>query len=1183
VSPDPSPPDGQPDIAESPATAQEPAAAADSAVADEAVAAEKSVVAAGPPPLAAPAASPDDFALADDLEPWPERKPLGPAPILPTPETGHDETGDARALAAADITAAGAAAVDKAAPGSAAAEYGAAGQESAGTAAGSATKSLLDLEPRIREIGMGLFRAAFERGPARAASSFVTGRAMQRRILARAMEDDAFRTQLFRFVDVYPSVRDSGDLIRHLRSYLGEVDVPRPLDRLVATDKRRLPSWAVTRLTERGMERMAKSLIAGRDATEALPDLKRLRRRGTGFTLDILGEACLSEAEAKEYARRYHDLLDYLPSRVSRWSEAPEIDDSAYGAVPRVNLSLKVTSLYSQIDPLDFEGSRRALVSALKPLFIKARDSGVFLNLDLERFVHRDLTYAAFADLCRDEELRDYPHLGIVVQAYLRDSAEIVQGLIHLARDRGTPFTVRLVKGAYWDYETILAAQEHWPSPVFLRKAETDAQFERLTKKLVDNWEWTRPALGTHNIRSIAVGVAAAEAARLPSNALEIQVLHGMADSIRRAAVKQGYRVREYVPVGELIPGMAYLVRRLLENTANESFLRLSFAQHQDPESLLAPPAAEPGVSPSATAEVAAPAVAPDEALERGMRHRPFRNEPHTDFTRDGNRTAMSRALAAISMSVGRDYPPLIDGEPASTGEWITSVNPARPSQRVGRVGMTGRTEADRALESARRAFPLWRDTPTADRAEALVAAAAVMRAQRFELAALEVIEAGKPWREADADVAEAIDFLEYYGREILRLSEIRQLSDVPGESDLYFYEPRGVAVVIAPWNFPLAIPTGMVSAALAAGNTVVFKPATPTPILGYALVRILHEAGVPGGVISFLPGSGGEIGDYLVTDPRVDLIAFTGSLETGLAITDKAARVAPGQRNIKRVITELGGKNAIIVDSDADLDSAVEGVLVSAFGYAGQKCSACSRVVVLDTVYDQFLRRLTQGAASLRTGDPADPGTRVGPVISPDARDKILRYIETGRREATLVMPAPGEVSEPGDLEPEAPPVAAEASDERIEPGADTGEMGYFVAPHIFVDVSPDSVLAQDEIFGPVLSVFRAANFDHALEIALGVRYGLTGGLYSRNPAHILRATREFRVGNLYINRAITGAMVGRQPFGGSRMSGVGSKAGGPDYLLQFLEPRVVTENTIRRGFAPAAEPTEAAPAKGA
>ncbi len=1277
---------------------------------------------------------PDDIELEEELQPWPER-PAGEQNTAlhqeGTRETGQDT--QARAQATADLRAALVAAELAGEPGA----------DATSDLALPRSQAQVDLEPRIREIGMALYEAMLERGPAKTLSSFVSGRALQRRVMAQTMADPAFKTQLFRFVDVYPSIRDSGDLVRHLRDYLGNVEVPRPLDRLVATDKRRLPGWAVTRLTERGMQRMAETLIAGQDATGALPALKRLRRRHTGFTLDILGEACLSDAEAEEYARRYHDLLDYLPQRAARWGDDPIVDESPYGPDPRVNVSLKVSSLYSQIDPLDFDGSRGALVSALKPLFLKAREKGAFLTLDIERFIHRDLTYAAFADLCRDPELRDWPHLGIVVQAYLRDSAEIVQGLVYLAKDRGTPFTVRLVKGAYWDYETILAAQEHWPPPVFLKKPETDVQFERLAKKLVDNWQWTRPALGTHNIRSIAVGIAAAEAAGLPPQAVEVQVLHGMADAIRQAAVKQGYRVREYVPVGDLIPGMAYLVRRLLENTANESFLRATFAEHSDVEKLLVPPARKLGAQEPSTEE---PAAQTDEAITAAQaeeattpapvgrahteedatqgsrpssggaqapRCAPFQNEPHADFSREPNREAMRKAVITIAASAGREYPALIGGEAVQTGEWITSTNPARPSEVVGKVVVAGRAEADRALASAVAAFPLWRDTPVAERADILLKAAVAMRQDRFGLAALEVLEAGKPWREADADVCEAIDFLEYYAREALRLSNVWQLSDVPGESDLLFYEPRGVAVVVAPWNFPLAIPTGMVSAALAAGNAVVFKPASPTPVLGYALVRTLHEAGVPGEVLGFLPGPGGDLGDYLVADPRVDLIAFTGSLDVGTRIMEQAAGAKPGQRNIKQVITEMGGKNAIIVDSDADLDAAVEGTITSAFGFAGQKCSACSRVIVHEGIYDQFLGRLSQAALSLKTGDPADPATRVGPVISAGARDGILRYIENGKQEAALIVPAPdgdttaageattsagtappierpasepnrataapadsqettldlpeslsaaeedlpadetaaagertpagaagaadagapagegaskvasgtpehkgplatagfegvdpdapvplmeeqdppeedvapgtgGDVPHAGDqVEPaEEPPADRAATDVQAledekpalqsRPAAGHVTSGYFIPPHIFADVPPTASIAQEEIFGPVLAVMRAATFEEALRLALDVKYGLTGGLYSRNPAHIMQAAREFRVGNLYINRPITGAIVGRQPFGGSRMSGVGSKAGGPDYLLQFMEPRVVTENTIRRGFAP-------------
>ncbi len=1047
------------------------------------------------------------------------------------------------------------------------------------------------LENRIREIGLGLYAAMTRRDPGHFASAFVSGRALQRRLLSHAMADPVFKTQLFRFVDVYPSLRDQADLVRHLRAYFGDGSLlPHPFDRLLATGTKRLPTWLVARLTEKGMQRMASTLIAGRDAVEALPTLRRLRRRHTAFTLDVLGEACLSEIEAEHYLRRYHELLDILPPLTDRWPPDPAIDEAAWGVDPRVNLSLKLSSVYSQIDPADFQGSRQALVSALKPLFLKARERGAFLTLDVERFVHRDLTYAVFADLCLDPDLRDYPYLGVAVQAYLRDSEATIADLIRLARERDTPFTIRLVKGAYWDYETILAAQEHWPPPVFLDKAETDLQFERLFALMLTAWPWLRPAVGTHNLRSIAAALALAEASGLPQRALEIQVLHGMADSIREAAAARGLRVRDYVPVGELIPGMAYLVRRLLENTANESCLRLTFAQCQDPEMLLLPPRpARPQLDTpppaGAQAEVGSalstgkaqgfpePQGLPEPQTFPTQPH-VFRNEPHADFSRKEARTAMHRALTTIQASLGRQYPLLIGGEAVEATAYIESLNPAKPTQVIGRVAAASSAEVEQAIAAAAAAFPSWRDTPASERARLLFQAAALVRERRFELAALEVLEAGKPWREADADVTEAIDFLEYYGREILRLSPPRALSDVPGEEDHYFYEPRGVAAVIAPWNFPLAIPMGMVSAALAAGNTVILKPASTTPVLGYALVRILHEAGVPGAVLNFLPGSGEEVGDRLVADRRVDMIAFTGSLATGLSILEKAAAVVPGQRSLKRVVAELGGKNAIIIDTDADLDAAVEGVVASAFSYSGQKCSACSRVLVLEPIYEQFLKRLVPAVASLRMGDPADPATRVGPVISAAARERIHEFIEKGKEEAVLVLPSVTALPERPEEDQRMEDEQAEEPREEEQAAAATlskrPDEGYLVAPHIFVDVPPEAVIAQEEIFGPVLAVMKVADLDEAFRVALGVQYALTGGLYSRNPAHIRRAYREFRVGNLYINRPITGAMVGRQPFGGSRMSGVGSTAGGPDYLLQFLEPRTVTENTVRRGFAP-------------
>jgi RHH-type proline utilization regulon transcriptional repressor/proline dehydrogenase/delta 1-pyrroline-5-carboxylate dehydrogenase len=421
---------------------------------------------------------------------------------------------------------------------------------------------------------------------------------------------------------------------------------------------------------------------------------------------------------------------------------------------------------------------------------------------------------------------------------------------------------------------------------------------------------------------------------------------------------------------------------------------------------------------------------------------------------------------------------------------------------------------------------------------------------RRFELAAWIVFESGKPWRDADADVAEAIDFCMYYAMQMRRLAEGKRVH-VPGEENLYFYRPRGVAVVIAPWNFPLAILTGMTAAALVTGNTVVMKPAEQSPVIAAKLMELFRDAGLPDGVVNYLPGIGEEVGPELVGSPLVDLIAFTGSREVGLGINAQAADTDPRQTMVKHVIAEMGGKNAIIVDDDADLDEAVAGVVQSAFGYAGQKCSACSRVIVLEAAYDAFLERLIEATRSLKLGPADDPGTDVGPLIDDEARQRVQRYIELGKEVNTLAL------------------------------GVEVGPLakkGYFVGPHILTNVQPEDRLATEEIFGPVLAVFKVRDLDEALRLANGTSYALTAGIFSRSPENLRKARRELVAGNIYLNRGITGALVHRQPFGGFKMSGIGTKAGGPDYLLQFLIPVNVTENTMRRGFAPEAEPLEEA-----
>jgi RHH-type proline utilization regulon transcriptional repressor/proline dehydrogenase/delta 1-pyrroline-5-carboxylate dehydrogenase len=522
----------------------------------------------------------------------------------------------------------------------------------------------------------------------------------------------------------------------------------------------------------------------------------------------------------------------------------------------------------------------------------------------------------------------------------------------------------------------------------------------------------------------------------------------------------------------------------------------------------------------------------------------PLTIEPITDFSREESRRAMRAALEQVAGQLGGTCPLVIDNAPVRTQALLDSLNPSHKRQVVGRFGRATPDHANQAVAAAVRAFPAWRDTSVERRAQYLLDAADVLRRRRFELAAWEVHECAKQWREADADIVEAIDFCEFYAHEMKRIA-VPRLRNVPGEDNSYFYEPRGVCVVIAPWNFPLAILCGMTTAALVTGNTVIMKPAEQSSVVAAKLMDVFLEVGLPPGVLHYLPGIGEEIGPVLVGHRDTAVIAFTGSLNVGLLINRQATEMQPGQAHIKRVIAEMGGKNATIVDEDADMDEAVSGVVDSAFGYQGQKCSACSRVIIERSKYDSFVSRLVEATRSLAIGPAEDPGAFVGPVIDEEAYRRLLRAIEDGKAQARLAYA--------GDV------------------GALTDE-GYYIAPHIFADVSPTSLLAQQELFGPVLSVMSAESLDHALEIANGVPYALTGGLYSRSPAHIARVRREFRVGNLYINRKITGALVDRQPFGGFKLSGIGSKAGGPDYLLQFLLPRTITENTLRRGFAPAA-----------
>ena len=963
------------------------------------------------------------------------------------------------------------------------------------------------------------------------------------RMMALSMRDEQLKVHLFRLVDVLPSLRTSAEVIEHLQEYLADTsDGFTPLIRAGVRLAGVVP-WLSARVLRWNVSEMAHQFIAGENPRDLMKTLRKRRAQKIGFTVDLLGEAVVSEREADEYAARCLELLEILARETQGWTD-PLGKNS--GLFPVVNLSVKISALYSQINPADPTDAIAHLAPKLRPILRRARELGAFINFDMESYDHKNITLELFKTIFTKREFKDWPHAGIVIQAYLRDADADLRDLIEWGRARGTRFTVRLVKGAYWDYETMKSRQNGWDCPVFFQKPESDTNFEALSRLLLENESIVTAAFGSHNVRSIAHAQVFADELGIDRSRFEFQLLYGMAGPIKRALVELGYRVREYCPLGELLPGMAYLVRRLLENTSNEGFLRAKFAENVSAAELLRNPdelIKKDGAARS-VACVQDRQRKNDASLDTASGDI-YENSPLVNFVCKESQDKMRSALREVRSRFGEKYPLVIGGEKVWTDQLTPSLNPSAPTEIVGYAAKAGIPEAERAVKAARGAFRKWSRTPFEERARLVERAAEILERRRFELSALEVFEVAKAWSEADADIREAIDFCRFYAQQMRRLGRPKLTQQVPGEESYHHYWPRGVAFVVAPWNFPIAILCGMTSAALVAGNTVIMKPSEQSIICGAMLMQVFEEAGVPPGVLNFLSGHGSVIGAHLVDHKDVDLIAFTGSREVGLKIWESAGVTRPGQRELKRVVCEMGGKNAMIVDSDADLDEAIGYSIYSAFGYQGQKCSALSRLILLEENHDRVLERLIPAAASLRVGDPEEPGIMVGPVIDESAYRRILDYIEIGKSEATLAYQAK-----------EVPP------------------HGYFVPPTIFTGVKPDMRIAREEIFGPVLSVLKARDLDEALEVANGTDYALTGGFFSRSPANIERVKAQLEAGNVYINRSCTGAIVGRHPFGGFKMSGGGTKAGGEDYLLHFLLPRVVTENITRHGLAPERAP---------
>ena len=964
------------------------------------------------------------------------------------------------------------------------------------------------------------------------------------RLMTLSMRDEQLKLQLFRFVAVLPSLHTSGEVIEHLQEYFADAHDSRKVSEFLGAGIRLagIVPWISGPILRWNVSEMAHQFIAGRNPNDVMQTLRKRRTQKIGFTVDLLGEAIVSEAEADKYAARYLDLLEGLAGETKNWTDPLGKSSELF---PVVNLSVKISALYSQISPDDPADAIANLAPKLRPLLRRARDLGAFINFDMESYAHKNTTLELFKTIFTEAEFRDWPHAGIVIQAYLRDSEADLRDLINWGRARGTRFAVRLVKGAYWDYETTKSRQNGWDCPVYLQKPESDANFETLTRLLLENESIVTSAFGSHNVRSIAHAQALAEQLGIDRSRFEFQLLYGMAGPIKRALVEMGYRVREYCPVGELLPGMSYLVRRLLENTSNEGFLRAKFSENVPAEDLLRDPCeilrgSQNGVRPPSNATINMTTTALKTQLGAH-----YENAPLTNFALPENQEKMRAALREQRKQLGRKVPLTINGEKIWIDKMFSSVNPSQPDQIVGYAAEAGIPEAERAVAAARAAFEKWRRTSFEERCQLLERVAEILERRRFELSALEVFEVGKPWAQADGDICEAIDFCTFYARQMRLIGQPRLTQNVPGEESYQHYWPRGVALIIAPWNFPMAILCGMASAALVTGNTVIMKPSEQSVIIGAMLMEIYEEAGVPPGVLNFLNGKGSVIGAHMVDHKDVDLIAFTGSREVGLRIWESAGRTREGQRELKRVICEMGGKNAMIVDSDADLDEAIVDSIYSAFGFQGQKCSALSRLIVLEENYDRVIERLLGAAASVRVGNPEEPGIVVGPVIDEAAYRRILDYIEVGKSEATLAYQA-----------------------------KELPSHGYFIPPTIFTGVKPNMRIAREEIFGPVLSVLKVRDLNEAIEVANGTDYALTGGFFSRSPANIERIKAQLEAGNVYINRPCTGAIVGRHPFGGFKMSGSGIKAGGEDYLLNFLIPRVVTENVARHGLAPEKTP---------
>lgn len=989
-------------------------------------------------------------------------------------------------------------------------------------------------ESRVMKTGLDLFKMVEKEKPSLFKKDFWTGR-----IMDWAMKDEAFKVQMFRFVDVFPCLNRPESVARHLQQYFcrPEHNFPKAVQfglKMVSPDS--LTAKVAAKTISKNIHSMGKQFIVGSSLDQAAPVMEKMRKKGFPWVMKILKEEVKSVREEEAFVKDQIEFFDNFQKISKQWKPlGVDKNEMDWNDTPKCVMSVMVSSLYAQYmdKACAFEHSLEKAKMRLRPVLRKAKEINACLMLDMEHLPLRELTLETFKSILEEPEFKGYPHVGIVYQAYLRDAEQPFEDLVKWVKKRRQPIHIRLVKGAFWDEEVTRAKQDNIPVPVFTRKCDTDAMFEKLTRRILGNHDLITFKCASHNIRSISHAVETAKDLKVPENRFEIQMLFGMAENLRAALGKAGYRVRLYAPIGEVIPGMAYLVRRLLENTSNESFLRQSFSDGIEKETLLASPVKLAGTS--------APEQQPEKPGSFDYNgNKDFENEPPLSWISQA-RQSMKKALEKIKASSPETVLLKIGGKQQDSGKYFDSVNPNDPDQILAKVARAGENEMDQAVRAAGECCESWAATKPEKRCQILLKAGSIIREKRFDLAAMAVLEAGITWNHAQAEVNRAVDFLEFYEREMIHLSGLQSLSSKPGESGMLLYEPRGVAAVITGFQRPVSIPAGNLAAALVTGNRVVFQPAFQTPVTGYMIAEIFEQAGLPQGVLNVVSAQTSNPGQYLAGHKDIDLVCFTGSSRAGLKVLEKTYSRMDLSRAVKKSILALTGNNAVIVDDDADLDAAVSGIVDSAFGFQGQKESSCSRLIVLEEIYDKCVEKIRDAADSIDMGAVEDARNSFGAMIDETAVKDVETVIAAGKKQGTTIL-------EKRSLQ----------------------KKGYCAPLAIFGEILPEHSLAKESVTGAVLAVMKAKDFDDALKIANNSQYALTGGVYSRNPGNIEKACTGFKTGNLYINGSIADALPGRHPFGGFLLSGDGSKTGGKDYLKQFMVCRTIVENTFRSGFAP-------------